>query len=195
MSQIASEILAVITLLNRIVVTGVLVTAFSLIIYIGLYNRTRQVALGFALVLACVIGTFLGDLLTQVSTTGSDHWLRLQWIGIAFIPAVSLALSDKLLGVTGDSQPLRRFAPQVGYVIGVVIFVLVLTTDLVAVPGISVERLPHLLPGPLFYPFTLFYFASVGWATYNVIEARRRSLTATSKRRMTYFAIAFARRR
>jgi hypothetical protein len=192
MTQIGFELLSVITLLNRIVVTGILVTAFALIIYIGLYNRYSPIARDFALVLACVIGAFLGDLLTQVSETETDLWLRFQWIGVAFIPAASLALSDTLLRATGDAQPLRQLAPKIGYAAGAVIFLLIFFTPYVATPGLTPDGLPHLTPGLLFYPFTLYYFASVGWATYNVIEARRRSLTATTRRRMTYFALAFA---
>ncbi len=192
MAGFAADVFGVITLLNRIVVTGILVTAFALIISIGLYNRNSPIARGFAIVLACVIGAFLGDLLTQVSIADTDLWLRLQWIGIAFIPAASLALSDALLNSTGDAQPLRKFAARIGFVVGAVVFALVVFTPYVATPGISALRLPHLQPGFLFYPFAFYYFASVAWATYNVIEARRRSLTATSKRRMTYFAVAFA---
>lgn len=190
-------ILGVVQLLNRITVTGILVTAFALVIYIGLYNRRSQIARDYAFVLACVIGTYLGDLLTQLSqlnsrSSGTDLWLRLQWVGISFIPALSLALSDSLLRATGDTSPLRRFAPKVGYAIGAATFVLVLATSLIATPGVSTQGLAHLTPGPLFFPFTLYYFGSVAWATYNVFEARRRSLTATSKRRMTYFAVAFS---
>lgn len=192
MSALGTELLNVVTLLNRIVVTGILVTAFALIIYIGLYNRYSPIARDFALVLACVIGAFLGDLLTQVSAMQTDLWLRFQWIGIAFVPATSLALSDTLLRATGDAQPLRQLAPRAGYVVGGVVFLLVLLTSHVATPGLTPDGLPHLAPGILFYPFTLYYFACVGWATYNVIEARRRSLTTTTKRRMTYFALAFA---
>jgi hypothetical protein len=184
-------VLNAVQLLNRITVTGILVTAFALVIYIGLYNRRSQIARNYAFVLMCVIGTFLGDLLTQISETGTDIWLRLQWIGIAFIPAASLALSDSLLRATGDNSPLRRLAPKLGYGVGLATFVLVMFTNLVATPDISTQGLPHLAPGPLFFPFTLYYFGCTAWATYNVFEARRRSLTATSKRRMTYFAIAF----
>ena len=165
MAVLGFELLAVITLLNRIVVTGILVTAFALIIYIGLYNRHSPIARDFALVLACVIGAFLGDLLTQVSETGTDMWLRFQWIGIAFVPAASLSLSDTLLRATGDAQPLRRLAPKIGYVAGAVVFLLVMSSQYVATPGISSAGLPHLTPGLLFYPFTLYYFACVAWAT------------------------------
>ena len=189
--------LGAVQLLNRITVTGILVTAFALVIYIGLYNRRSPIARDYAVVLACVIGMYLGDLLAQVSeldprADSAELWLRLQWIGIACIPAASLALSDSLLRATGESSPLRRLAIRTSYGIGPVTFILVLFTPLVATPGVSTEGLTHLTPGPLFYLFTLYYFGSITWATYNVFEARRRSLTATSKRRMTYFALAFA---
>ncbi|MCS6848170.1 MAG: histidine kinase N-terminal 7TM domain-containing protein [Anaerolineae bacterium] len=197
MDALLSAVLGAVQLLNRITVTGILVTAFALVIYIGLYNRRSPIARDYAIVLACVIGTYLGDLLAQVSeldprTDSTELWLRLQWIGIACVPAASLALSDSLLRATGDSSPLRQLAVKLGYVVGAVTFVLILATALIATPGVSTEGLAHLTPGPLFYPFTLYYFGSIAWATYNVFEARRRSLTATSKRRMTYFAVAFA---
>jgi hypothetical protein len=179
-------------LLNRITVTGILVTAFSLVIYIGLYNRRSDIARNFAFVLACVIGTFLSDLLTQVSASDTDIWLRLQWVGIAMIPAASLHLSDALLRATGNNEPVRRVAVKALYGLGVVFVVLALFTDLIARSGISSENLPHLRPGSLFVLFTLYYFPTLVWATYNVIVARRRALTATSKRRLTYFAWAFA---
>lgn len=197
MDALLRAVLGAVQLLNRITVTGILVTAFALVIYIGLYNRRSPIARDYAIVLMCVIGTYLGDLLAQVSeldprTDSTELWLRLQWIGIAFIPAASLALSDSLLRATGDSSPLRQLAVQIGYGIGAATFILIVITALIATPGVSTEGLTHLTPGPLFYPFTLYYFGSVAWATYNVFEARRRSLTATSKRRMTYFAVAFA---
>ncbi len=197
MDALLSAILGAVQLLNRITVTGILVTAFALVIYIGLYNRRSPIARDYAVVLLCVIGAYLGDLLAQMSeldprTDSTELWLRLQWIGIAFIPAASLALSDSLLRATGDSSPLRQLAVKIGYGISAATFALVLITALIATPGVSTEGLTHLTPGPLFYPFTLYYFGSVAWATYNVFEARRRSLTATSKRRMTYFSAAFA---
>jgi len=191
MSEFATSFLNAIQLLNRIVVTGILVTAFSLVIYISLYNRRSDIARNLAFVLACVIGTFLCDLLTQVSTADTDLWLRLQWVGIAMIPAASLHLSDALLRATGDNSPLRRLAPKGLYAVGFVFVVLSLFTNLIAHSSVTTENLPHLLPGPLFIVFTLYYFPTVVWAGYNVMEARRRALTATSKRRLTRFALSF----
>jgi hypothetical protein len=191
MSDLMGNILGALTLLNRIAVTGILITAFALIIYIGLYNRRSRIARAFAGLLFCAIGTYLGDLLAQISTPPPFLWLRVQWIGIALMPAAALDLSDTLLSATGDISPTRRAAARAGYAVGLAVFLLVALTGWVATPGIADTHLPHLAPGPLFFPFTLYYFGSLGWAAYNVIEARRRSLTATSRRRMTYFALAF----
>lgn len=191
MADLLNNILGGVMLLNRIVTTGILITAFALIVYIGLYNRRSRIARAFAALLACLIGTYMGDLLAQISTPPPHLWLRLQWIGIAFIPAAALSLSDTLLSATGDVSPTRRIAARAGYAAGLIVFVLVAFTELVATPAMLESDLQHLTPGPLFFPFTLYYFGSLGWATYNVIEARRRSLTATSRRRMTYFALAF----
>ena len=108
------------------------------------------------------------------------------------IPAASLHLSDALLRATGNNEPVRRVAVKALYGLGVVFVGLALFTDLIARSGLSSENLPHLRPGSLFIFFTLYYFPTLVWATYNVIVARRRALTATSKRRLTYFAWAFA---
>lgn len=181
-----------IQLLNRIVVTGILITAFSLVIYLGLYNRLSRIARTFSTVLLCVMAAYFFDLLAQLSHGNPWLWLRLQWLGIAFIPAASLDLSDALLRATGETSPTRRTAVILGYGAGALVFLLVMFSNFVATPGISEEKLPHLNPGLLYLPFTFSYFAAVLWATYNVVEARRRSLTTTSKRRMTYFVLSFA---
>lgn len=191
MIEFLTTLLGGVVLLNRIIATGILITAFALVIYIGLYNRRSQIARAFAVLLLCTIATFLGDLLAQISTDQFYEWMRFQWLGIALMPAAALGLSDTLLRATGDNSPVRRIAVRAGYITGALVFLLVALTDLMATPGIAQSRLPHLQPGLLFYLFSLYYFSSIGWAAYNVIEARRRSLTATSKRRMTYFTASF----
>ena len=191
MNDLFATVLNAVTLLNRIVTAGILITAFALVIYIGLYNRRSQIARAFALLLICTIGACLGDLLAQLATPPSFDWMRFQWVGIALMPAAALGLSDTLLRATGDTSPVRRIAVQAGYITGIVVLALVMLSDLIVAAGTVTIRLPHLNAGPLFYVFSLFYFSSVGWAIYNVIESRRRSLTSTSRRRMTYFTLSF----
>ncbi len=191
MTDLFATLLGGVTLLNRIITTGILITAFALVIYIGLYNRRSNIARAYAGMLLCIIGIYLGDLLAQISSPPSYDWLRFQWIGIALMPATALGQSDALLRATGEVSPIRRNAVRASYITGVIIFLLAAFTNLVAAPGDLSARLPHLDAGVLFYGFSLYYFSCIGWAAYNVIEARRRSLTATSKRRMTYFTLSF----
>jgi hypothetical protein len=191
MTDLFATLLGGITLLNRIISTGILITAFALVIYAGLYNRRSPIARAYAVLLLCIMVIYLGDLLAQISSPPSYDWLRFQWLGIALMPAAALAQSDTLLRATGETSPIRRDAVRASYLTGIVVFFLVAFTNLVAVPGNQEARLPHLNAGILFYAFSLYYFSCVGWAIYNVIEARRRSLTATSRRRLTYFTISF----
>lgn len=191
MTDLFATFLGGVTLLNRIITTGILITAFALVIYIGLYNWRSQIARAFAVLLVCVISTYLGDLLAQLSTPPVVDWLRFQWVGIALMPAAALHLSDTLLRATGDTSPIRRNAVKASYITGAIIFLLAAFTNLLAAPGTIQQTFTHLIPGLLFYGFSLYYFSCVGWAAYNVVESRRRSLTSTSKRRMTYFTLSF----
>jgi hypothetical protein len=127
MDALIDALLASVQLLNRIIVASLLITAFALIIYIGLYNRRSPIARAYAIILFCVLGTYLGDLLAQLSelesrADGTEFWLRLQWLGIATIPAASLAMSDALLRATGENSPLRRLAVQASLVLSQAIF-------------------------------------------------------------------------
>jgi hypothetical protein len=191
MSELLATLLGGVTLFNRIITTGILITAFALVIYIGLYNRRSQIARAYGILLLCAMAAYLGDLLAQLSSPPPLEWLRFQWVGISLMPAAALGLSDTLLRATGETSPVRRIAVRAAYVTGVGVLLLVILTNLIAMPGDLSIHLPHLQPGLLFYLFSLYYFSSIGWAIYNVIEARRRSLTATSKRRMTYFTLSF----
>ncbi len=179
-------------LANRLVVAGILITAFALIIYIALYNRRSAIGRGFGVLLACVIAAYFFDLLAQLTSGEPELWQRLQWLGIALMPAAVLGLSDTLLRATADIQPNRRIATRLTIFFGAVVAALALfSSSIVQTDGQS-GPLPHMAPGELFFLFSPFYFAAGAWSIYNVVEARRRSLTTTSRRRMTYFALAFS---
>ena len=145
MIDLFATLLGGITLLNRIITTGILITAFALVIYIGLYNRRSHIARAYAGMLLCIMGIFLGDLLAQISSPPSYDWLRFQWIGIALMPAAALGQSDALLRATGEVSPIRRNAVRASYLTGVIIFLLAAFTNLVAAPGDLSARLPHLI--------------------------------------------------
>ncbi|TET50300.1 MAG: hypothetical protein E3J64_08390 [Anaerolineales bacterium] len=119
-------------------------------------------------------------------------WLRFQWGGIAFTPAAYLGFSNALLVTTGDRNRWRGRAVMVSYVLGAVVLSAVAFSDLVVQGFALAPRAPHLLAGPLFLVFVVYYFAAVVWGAVNIIRARGRCLTSTSRRRMTYLAVTFA---
>ena len=51
---------------------------------------------------------------------------------------------------------------------------------------------PHLTAGPLFPFFVAYFVATAVYGAWNVYRARRRCLTPTSRRRMTYLTLSFA---
>src|SRR5690606_38344262 len=61
----------------------------------------------------------------------SQHWLRLEWVGIALVPAAQYHLSDALLATTGHVSPRRRFVVKLFYISGVIFIGLVALTDLI----------------------------------------------------------------
>src|SRR5579864_8064108 len=81
---------------------GIAITAFSLLLYALTFNLRERVARGFAALLLFVTIVYFCD--AVVGTTSGlalNVWLRLQWIGIAFIPVSYLHFSDALLSTTG----------------------------------------------------------------------------------------------
>src|SRR4030067_566963 len=88
--------------LNDLLSAGIAITAFSLLFYAFTFNLRDRVARSFAIILICVVIVFVGDTIagTADSPQNMETWLRLQWIGIAFLPAAYLHFSDALLDTT-----------------------------------------------------------------------------------------------
>jgi hypothetical protein len=114
-------------------------------------------------------------------------------VGIAFTPAAYLWFSDALLVTTGAHSKLRSVAVYVTFFVSATILLgVAFGGDLVVRDGVQTHRAAHLLPGPLFSLFVLYFLAAVGWGAANVLWARRRCLTSTSRRRMMYLMATFA---
>ena len=95
---------------GQILSAGNSITAFSLLLYALTFNLRERVARTFALVLAFVTLAYFGDVLAGLSTQDVDLelWLRLQWVGISFLPTTALHLSDAILSSTGRPSRGRR---------------------------------------------------------------------------------------
>jgi len=176
-------------ILNRILVAGIAITAFSLLLYALSFGLRERVARAFALILACIalIAIFNGLADTSHGLDEAGIWLRLEWVGIALLPAGYLHFSDALLSSTGrPSRGRRRVAVRATYLVaGAMVFLANLTNEIVANPRFD-GGLAHLQAGPLLWVFFLFAFSLVGVAAFNLWRAYKRCQTATSRRRMAY---------
>jgi len=181
-------------LVNVVLTSGIVIFSFALLLYLLIYSRRNNVARTFAFLLSCVLVTYFVDL----ALFGIENWrmakpwLEVQWIGIAFTPAAYLNFSNALLNTTGERSKLQSTAVHVSYVLSTLLLIGVAFGNLIVRGGASTHRALHLLPGPLFPVFTLYFSVAVGWGAANVVRARRRCLTSTSRRRMSYLAATFA---
>lgn len=191
---LVSDIVRLFEWLNVVLTSGIVIFSFALLLYLLIYSRRNSVARTFALLLGCVLLTYFVDLaLFDVEDWHvAKPWLEFQWIGIAFTPAAYLNFSYALLTTTGERSKLQMIAVRVSYMISIALLVGVAFSDLIVQSGSVTHRAAYLLPGSLFPLFTLYFSVAVGWGAANVLRARSRCLTSTSRRRMTYLAATFA---
>jgi hypothetical protein len=183
------DILAGIQALNQVLTAGIAITALSLFLYALSFNLRDRVARSFAVILLCVLVTFSTDALQH--RTMPLPWIeglqRLQWIGIVFLPAAYVHLSDALLVTAGrPSRGRRRLAVRGMYVLAVFFAFLLATGRLVGPLAASGAPAPHLAPTAWTSIFNGFYVVSMAWAGVNFVRAYRRMLTRSGRRRMAY---------
>lgn len=185
-----TELLATI---NVLVSSTVVILAFSLLAYNFTYNFRSPVARRFALLLACVMVTYAADVaLTRVLTAESaNRWLRLQWLGIAMLPAAYFTFSNAVLRTTNYRTTRRSRVSLLFYALslasaGIAMF----GTQLVGEVRFS-ALISYLHPGPLFWPFAVYFGLVILLSLRNVWMARARCLTENSRDRMSYLLFGF----
>ena len=175
--------------LNQLLTAGIAITALSLLFYALTFNLRDRVARSFAIILLCVVIVFVAEAIG--SSTGDsikmEFWLRLQWIGIIFLPPAYVHFSDALLATTGrPSRGRRRRMVAFSYLIAF-IFLLTLPFGLIVGPLVDdMGPAPHLRRTTLTFIFTLFYIVVMTWAGINLWRAYQRTVTSAGKRRMRY---------
>ncbi len=181
--------IAPLLVLNQILTAGNTITAFSLLLYALTFNMRERVARSLAVLLVCVTLVYFGDVLVATTrfSAETEVWLRLQWVGISFVPAAYLQLSDALLAATGrPSRGRRSQIVLVSYVLGTVALAMVAFSSRLAGPVQFSDSAAYLLPGPYFFVFTLFLLTVLAFAGVNFWRAYQRCLTRSSRRRMRY---------
>jgi hypothetical protein len=185
-----SEFIApIIASINEVLAAAIVIIAASMLLYNITRNLNNRVARSSGIVLSCVTFAYLCDVflsLGPAEPATEAIVLRLQWIGIAFIPAALFHLSDALLATTGlPSRGRRRRVVRVLYVIsGLFLLMAGFSDDLIdtVIQGDFV----YLAGGPVFLVYLAYFLVACGVTFYNVQRARKRCLTTGSERRMAY---------
>lgn len=179
---------------NLILASANVITSFSVLVYVASHNLRSSVARAFCILSAMIALIYLVDVsLAEVQTVVSANlWLRLQWLGIAFIPAAYMHFSVSLLRTTGDTSRWRRVITWVCYGLSLITVLEAVFGTKIVVTAAQTGNLYHLLPGELFWLFSIYYLVVTiaGWV--NILNARSRCLTSTSRRRMSYLSLTFA---
>ena len=183
------DLLTGIITVNQIFTAGIAITAFSLFLYALSFNLRDRVARSFAIILLCVVTVFTSEALESASATPLviDLFLRLEWLGIIFLPAAYLHLSDALLVTTGHpSRGRRRLAVRLMYSISA-IFILMLAYGYLLGPLVmDGEPAPYLQRTIWTEIFTAYYVLIMVLAWINFWRAFRRTLTRSGRRRLIY---------
>lgn len=184
--------MSVLNTLNQILMAGIAITAFSLLLYSLTFNLRDRVARSFSVILVCLAVVYAAEALASVAETPArlEFWLRIQWIGIVFIPSSYLHFSDALLATTGKpSRGKRRWTIRFSYLISS-LFLIALPLGWLVGPVVQQPNTaPFLQPTWLTDAFILYYLGAMAMSWYNFIRAYRRSATVTGKRRMGYLLI------
>jgi len=183
------QTLVIVQTINDILTAGIAITAFSLFLYALSFNLRDRVARSFALILLSVVVVFTSESLQNNLETYSlvELFLRSQWVGIIFLPAAYLHLSDALLVTAGrPSRGRRRMAVRLMYVVSAGFILLLMTGQLVGGLVLGGEPAPHLQRTPWTEIFTFYYLAAMAWAAINFMRAYSRMLTRSGRRRMLY---------
>ena len=124
MESLVADITYILASLNEVLSSAIIILAFSLFVYMFIHSLRSSVGRIFAALLACMCFTYAGDvaLFKVDNLADAIPWLKFQWIGIAFIPAVYLHFADALLRTTNAPSSRRRFAVGIAYFFGFLLF-------------------------------------------------------------------------
>jgi hypothetical protein len=185
----SQDLLTGIITVNQILTAGIAITAFSLFLYALSFNLRDRVARSFAIILLCVVTVFTAEALAGSSSSPQviGLFLRLEWIGIIFLPPAYLHLSDAILVTTGrPSRGRRRLFVRLLYFVSAIFLLLLILGNLLGPMAINVEPAPFLQRTAWMEVFTAYYVVIMVLAWINFRRAYRYTLTRSGRRRMIY---------
>jgi hypothetical protein len=188
----SSTLSASFALVNDVLQSAIVIFGAAVVLYnLGRSLRDR-VTRAFCALITFVIIVYLTELLvSRTIVVSTEAWLRLQWVGIAMVPAAQYHLSDALLSVTGAIPQRRRYLVPTAYLLGLIFLALVLFSNLIVAELVRLPLTPHLRAGALFPLFAAYFWLLAAAGIYNVWRARQRCITSTTRQRMTTTLFAF----
>ncbi len=182
-------LMVVVRTISQILAAGIAITAFSLLLYTTGFNLKDRVARSFVMILVCVVIMFTADAIgstTQISSE-VEFWLRMQWIGMVYLPPAYLHFSDALLATTGKpSRGKRRWAIRITYLVSTGFLFIIPASWFLGSIDLGVGSSTRLFQQLLMASFILYYFLSMVASWINFTRAFRRTTTPTTRRRIGY---------
>ncbi len=188
----ADFLIRTLRVLNELLTAGIAITAFSLLMYALSFNLRDWVARSLAIILMCVLVVFGGEALGSVVELPQqlNFWLRVQWLGIVYLPAAYMQFSDALLATTGrPSRFRRRWAVRILYVLSTLLALLIPTNFLIGPLNPNASPAPHLQRTTLTWIFAGYYVLVMVLAWVNFVRAYRRAVTSATRRRINYLMV------
>ena len=180
---------AVIRTISEILAAGIAITAFALLLYSLTFNQKDRIARSFTLILICVVAVFTADAFSSTAANSDNitFWLKIQWIGILYLPPTYLHFSDAILATTGKpSKGKRRWSIRITYLISTC-FLLTIPLNLFLGPLLMQDEPAAFLQRTVFTDlFSLYYILSMIASWINFTRSYQRTTTPTTRRRMFY---------
>jgi hypothetical protein len=189
------SLLVILKTTSQILTAGIAITAFSLLLYAMTFNLRDRVARSFAVIMICVVIIFTADAIgsTTTQTTALDFWTRVEWVGIVLLPPSYLQFSDAILATTGRvSRWRRRWAVRLTFLASIVFLAALPFPNLFGNLVVDTSPAPYIHASILTDLFSVFYLVVMTLAWYTFMRALRRTVTATSRRRMIYLLFGAA---
>ena len=183
------DLLVGIRTINDILTAGIAITAFSLFLYALSFNLRDRVTRSFAIILLCVVVVFTAEALETSAVTPEmiALFLRIEWLGIIFLPPAYFHLSDAILVTTGyPSRSRRRILVRLLYAISAGFLLLLATNTLLGPLVMAGQPAPHLERTLWTEVFTAYYIVMMVLAWFNFGRGYRHTLTRSGRRRMIY---------
>lgn len=180
-------------LTNDVLQAIIVIFGLAVVLYNAGRSLREPITRAFCLLITFVSLVYLTELMVSrtIVSDSREIWLRVEWVGIALVPAAQYYLSDALLTVTGARPKRRQYLVAATYLISFIFVGLIVMSEWIAADLVQLQRAPHLRGGPGFILFALYFWGVTAVSIYNVWRARERGITSTTRQRLTTTLLAF----